>query len=652
MLDPAGPVPLRHIAAVTFTEKAGAELRDRLRAEFERAAAGGPDAVRAAALEALDELDAAAIGTLHSFARRILTEHPIEAALPPLIEVLDEVASGVTFDARYADLRTAILDDATLTPALLLALSAGMKLDDLRSIARSFTSNWDLIADRVLAGPVPVLLPVDVATVLADARALAATVVHCRDEEDLLLPHVQAAELTTSDHDRADLLERTGTLALRELRYEDARALFGEAIALYERMGATHPAARVMARLAEADYPEGRLDEAISRLDAAFEVLSGEQEDRDLAVLAAQLGRMRFFAGDIDRANDAVEVALRISEAEGLPDVISDAMNTRSIIMSSIGRYQEGIALLRHSLSLALEHDLPEPALRAYNNLAETATDLDRHEEGLEIYERGLALADRVGSGVWKRGLLSEIVFPLMMAGRWDEALERAAQVPDSQKSGADIIGLLVSIPVIDVARGDLAGAERILEIFEGYGRSSDVQQVAAYACANASVLRAHGKFLEALESARLAVAVAEQVGYTGTIKVGFTQGIGAAFSLGDLEAVRGFVRQIDEVKPGIELPFLRALADRTRARLAVIEGDEEAAERYFKTAIGLFRETGIPYWRALSQIEFAEALVTAGRADDASSLAQEARDTLDRLGASTWLERLDKLQLSTVPTS
>ena len=99
-------------------------------------------------------------------------------------------------------------------------------------------------------------------------------------------------------------------------------------------------------------------------------------------------------------------------------------------------------------------------------------------------------------------------------------------------------------------------------------------------------------------------------------------------------------------------MPFLRALADRTRARVAVIEGDEETAERHFKAAIGLFRETGIPYWRALSQIEFAEALVTAGRADDASSLAQEARDTLDWLGASTWLERLDKLQLSTVPTS
>src|SRR4249920_3017461 len=74
-------VPLRHVAAVTFTEKAGAELRDRLRGAFEdalaTAAVGSERAQRAA--EALNDLDAAAIGTLHSFAQRILGEHPVEA---------------------------------------------------------------------------------------------------------------------------------------------------------------------------------------------------------------------------------------------------------------------------------------------------------------------------------------------------------------------------------------------------------------------------------------------------------------------------------------------------------------------------------------------------------------------------------------------
>jgi ATP-dependent exoDNAse (exonuclease V) beta subunit len=70
VLSTAQAVPLRHVAAVTFTEKAGAELRDRLRVAFEsELGAAEPGSERAdRAAEALDDLDAAAIGTLHSFA--------------------------------------------------------------------------------------------------------------------------------------------------------------------------------------------------------------------------------------------------------------------------------------------------------------------------------------------------------------------------------------------------------------------------------------------------------------------------------------------------------------------------------------------------------------------------------------------------------
>ena len=463
---------------------------------------------------------------------------------------------------------------------------------------------------------------------------------------------LQATELATSDLDRAELLERSGDMALRELRLDEARDMFTEAMSLYEGMGASHPAARVLARIAGSiDYPAGRLDEAIDKMDAAFQVLSGEQQDRDLAMLATQLGRIRFFVGDMDGALEATDVALRIGEQEGLPDVVSHGLNTRANVIASYGRHEECTALYRHALSLAIDHDVPEAALRTYNNLSEELSSRDQYEEALELYERGLALASRVGDGTWQRALLSEIVFPLMMTGRWDEALERAAQVPDSEKGGTDIIGLLVSIPVIAVARGDVDRAEQILEIFGRYGRSSDMQEVAAYDCATASVLRARSHDDEALESARRAVTGALELGYSGTAKIGFTQGIGAAFSLGDLDAVRGFVRTIDDMHPGVQTPFLRALADRSRARIAVLEDDGDTAERNFKAAIGLFRETGIPYWRALSQVEYGEWLGAHGRGDEAAPTLHEARDTLDRLGASRWLERLDQLETGSALT-
>ncbi len=76
-------------------------------------------------LAALEDLDEAAIGTLHSFAQRLLTRHPIEAGLPPLLEIADEVSSQVAFEERWLTLRRELLDDVDEREPLLLALSSG-----------------------------------------------------------------------------------------------------------------------------------------------------------------------------------------------------------------------------------------------------------------------------------------------------------------------------------------------------------------------------------------------------------------------------------------------------------------------------------------------------------------------------------------------
>src|SRR5690606_28364683 len=94
-------VDIGSIAAITFTEKAAAELRHRARAELvaageNRAAAG---------------IDHAPIGTLHAFARRLLTDFPIAAGLPPGFTVLDELESHLAFEERWETLLDGLLDD-------------------------------------------------------------------------------------------------------------------------------------------------------------------------------------------------------------------------------------------------------------------------------------------------------------------------------------------------------------------------------------------------------------------------------------------------------------------------------------------------------------------------------------------------------------
>jgi ATP-dependent helicase/nuclease subunit A len=193
----SGTAELRSIAAITFTEKAGAELRDRLRRELqERAATDGDPEVQRRYRDALDQLDSAAIGTLHSFAQRILTEHPIEAGLPPQIEVLDEVNSSVEFERRWSAFRDQLFEDPAMERALLLLDAAGVKLKALDVLAAAFSDNWDLVAEQVDAtAPEPPSVAKRLAPVLDDLMAVCKERAGCRDPEDALAVRLEDHEI-------------------------------------------------------------------------------------------------------------------------------------------------------------------------------------------------------------------------------------------------------------------------------------------------------------------------------------------------------------------------------------------------------------------------------------------------------------------------
>jgi ATP-dependent helicase/nuclease subunit A len=88
----APPVPLRRMAAITFTRKAAGELRLRIRERLLEALAE-PDLApqREAPLrEALADLDTAWVGTIHSFADRLLRLRPVEAELSPAYTIVED----------------------------------------------------------------------------------------------------------------------------------------------------------------------------------------------------------------------------------------------------------------------------------------------------------------------------------------------------------------------------------------------------------------------------------------------------------------------------------------------------------------------------------------------------------------------------------
>jgi class 3 adenylate cyclase/tetratricopeptide (TPR) repeat protein len=467
------------------------------------------------------------------------------------------------------------------------------------------------------------------------AASLAASEEACRYFE-------QAAGLADEPLERAGLLERAGEMAWTRERADAAEARFGEAIALYESQGRTHPAARVSARLAEVEWTGGRLELALERMEAAFGVLSAEEADEDLATLAAELGRLHFFNGELDAAAERIEVALDIAESLWLPEVLSQALNTKAATVTIQGRPHEGLALMTYALQVALENDLPTAALRAYLNLSDFLCRRDRYDEALEQTRRGLALARKVGNRVWEWTLTTELAYALFVTGRWQEAASLAAEIPEHEGASNTTGGLLGSLPEIHVAQGNPGEARKLLARFTAFQASPDVQEHAIHAAARAAVLHAEARHADAVAAGEAAFQARGELGADNqAVKAGFVWAVQAALALGNLGKVEELLTAVETLPPGRRPPLLQAQAARVGARLVAARGERDGVETGFNAAAGMLRELGVSFWLAVTLLEHGEWLPRDADAEPAEPRLVEAGEIFERLAARPWLERL-----------
>jgi tetratricopeptide (TPR) repeat protein len=476
------------------------------------------------------------------------------------------------------------------------------------------------------------------------ARSLAAPVEAQRYFE-------QAVGLADDPLVQAELHERAGIAAAIAARAEDAASHFEQAITLFGGAGANHPAARVSARLAETMWDRGRLEHGVEMIERAFELLSTEEADEDLAWLAAQLGRFLFFTGQIETASERIESALRIAEALRLPEVFSQALNTKALILTTLGRSMEGSALLKYALEVAVENDKPSAALRAYYNLADLLPRTDQYEDAVAFDRDGIALARRVGNRWWELSFLGH-GYPLFTLGEWDRAVELARNLSEAEwkETRGAFLGYLTVSVLIGINRGEREEAGRLVGVFSEMADSAEVQERLGYACCKAVVLLDAGDLREAIRSAEIALAARESLGIASeAVKEAFVIGLEAALGANDLEKVRELLDIVGTLPQGTRTQFFDAQWTRFRARLDVRTGDTQHVEDRFKGAVGSLREISAIFHLAATLLDYGSWLVDEGRQVDAGPLLGEARGIFERLQATPWVERLDQLATSRV---
>ncbi|MFL5962920.1 MAG: ATP-binding protein [Gaiellaceae bacterium] len=451
----------------------------------------------------------------------------------------------------------------------------------------------------------------------------------------------QAAELAEDEIVQAGLLERAGDMSLSSGELGEATELMERARDLFASRGHTHAAARVSAGLGNVRWHDGQIDTALGEMEQAYTVLAQDEPDEDLGALAAEIARVHFFKGNREEAARWIEPALEIGERLALPELLSQALNTKHLVLASTGRPEESVALLRHALTLALDNDRMQAALRAYFNLSHESAIRDRVAEALVLDRQGLAMTRKLGVRHFETMFLHHLTVDLYMLGEWDEALAVIAEMrelaPESrwtEESARSFPG-----PAIAAHRGEIP------VLVEGDFTEealSDVQWRAGYEASRAGILLAHGRLAEAVEAGEAAWQLRDALGPHSFAKEGLLAALEASYSLGDLDRVERLLADVGALPPSGTPPTLPAQSARYEAKLAASRGEHERVEASFAASEAAFRELAMPFPLAVVQLEHAEWLSAMGRPADAEPLRAEARSTFERLGARPWLARAD----------
>jgi len=268
-------LPMERLAAITFTEAAAAELRDRVRAALEQAAVTrSSQAERDRCEKASREVDLASVQTIHAFAGSLLRTYPLEAGLPPNFTMLDELEQERTFDDRFRAWLYDQVPDPTFPErrsAVRRALALGMTADQLREVATRLQDYRDLLEPSTV-WPRP-----DVADPLVVSRRWGADLV---------------VVASAAEHEALDPADRLAVELRRVRGIAERMAIVDDPDEALRSMRQCAPKSQVGS---QANWPPGRCKQLKSTLKECADELSSVQEAHRSAAFADLLTHVRDF---------------------------------------------------------------------------------------------------------------------------------------------------------------------------------------------------------------------------------------------------------------------------------------------------------------------------------------------------------------------
>jgi len=439
------------------------------------------------------------------------------------------------------------------------------------------------------------------------------------------------------DSGRLDLLEELGRCAQFSGELSEAARAWEEVDAGLDGTSDRERLAGVQRRLATVYGLQGASAKATAaRMRAAEAFEAGglfAEAASEWSVAAGSLWRE-----DPVSAHDALDRALVAARAADRSDLESHCLSLRGFLVGRAGQREEGFALMRSALALALDAHHVEAAATAYWALGALANDWGDYPAAQTALDDAVTHCRNNGLGEDEHFCVSCLAMVLRNRGEWAraEALARDVLQQTELEDDASSAHALVTLGLIAAARGFTTRAHRHLRRSLAFARDLGLTGVEEEStCGLALVHELRGERAGWREL--VAMPIEHMVsGRPRTLRLAATFG----GRHGDTELVYACADAIASWAPRFGSDDSLAALAHVLGEVAMVEGDHATAADQLGQAFDRLGEIDAPFERALTQARLGSALIAVGERAIGVERLTGAYRTFRKLGARPFANR------------
>ena len=287
-------------------------------------------------------------------------------------------------------------------------------------------------------------------------------------------------------------------------RWQDAADALERALDGWREAADPRREGAALRRLSRTMWRLCRGQEATAAAEAAVSQLEPLGPSAELAWAYVNLGSRRMDDGQYEVAVGLARRAETIAESLGVPEVLSEALNTQSCALACLGPDWSGP--LERALEIAVAEGLQEQAGRAFANLHVLYCSELRFAEAEPYFADGVAYCDENDIGTFGICLRGEHTRTLEMLGRWDESAALSRELlTRSGASPVNRINPLTSLGTILARRGEPGAQGHLDEAMRSADGTAIPSHILRVRLARAEACWLQGRDADARREAELA---------------------------------------------------------------------------------------------------------------------------------------------------